>query len=107
MITIKNETDLDGVTEPKLRTILSRYASLMDLATIFIAEPGDTLDTLASARGWSVDNAEWVTIRDDWLEALWIISDYGDGHLVFVQDRADTDPDLLALFKAHAVQGDD
>lgn len=86
---IDNEASLGRVTDPSMRKILARYENLMDLATIFIAEPGDTLDTLTKARGWSVDNAEWVTIRGDWLEALWIITDYGDGHVVFDDVRLD------------------
>jgi len=100
---------LDGLADATLRPIMVRYADaeMMELATIFIVEPGDTLDTLAKERGWPCEGWEFITDHGGWLEGVFIISDDGAGHVVLVPDRADTDSDLLALFKAHAVQADD
>jgi len=100
---------LTGLVDATLRPIVARYADaeMMELATIFIVEPGDTLDTLATARGWPCEGWEFITNHGGWLEGVFIISDDGAGHVVLVPDRADTDPDLLALFKVNAVQPED
>jgi len=100
---------LDGLVDVTLRPIVARFADaeMMELATIFIVGPGDTLDTLAMERGWPCECWEFITDHGGWLEGVFIISDDGAGQVVLVPDRADTDPDLLALFKANAEQADD
>ena len=100
---------LDGLVDVTLRPIVARYADaeLMELATIFIVEPGDTLDILSKVRGWPCEDWEFITDHGGWLEGVFIISDDGAGHVVLVPDCTDTDPDLLALFKANAEQADD
>ena len=101
---IDTEAALDGVADQTLRPILARYADMMDLATIYIVEQGDGVAALALARGWACEGWEFIADHGGWLEAVFIISDFGDGQIVLVPDRADTDPDLLALLKGHAVK---
>lgn len=44
----------DAVADTDARAILGRYAQMMDLATIYIIEPGDTLEALEAKRGWTL-----------------------------------------------------
>lgn len=93
---------LDGLADASLRPIVAHYATMMDLATLFIVESGDTLDTLALARGWPCEGWEFITDHGGWRQGVFIVSDDGAGHVVLVPDRPDTDAELLALFKEHA-----
>lgn len=93
---------LDGLADASLRPIVAHYADMMDLATLFVVGPGDTLETLALARGWPCEDWEFISQHDGWFQGVFIISDDGAGHVVLVPDRHDTDAELLALFKEHA-----
>ena len=95
---------LDAVTDKALRPILAQYRELLDLAALFILEPGDTLDTLHQARGWPFEYWEFILHHaTGWYEAVFVISDDGAGHVVLVPDLPSIDIGLLALCKAHAV----
>ena len=95
---------LDAVTDEALRSILAQYYELMDLAVIFIVEPGDTLDTLHQARGWPFENCEFILHHTTgWFECVFVISDDGAGHVVLVPDLPAIDSGLLHLCNAHAV----
>lgn len=99
---------IGAVTDETLHPILEPYRELMDLATLFIVQPGDTLGTLQQARGWPFEHWEFVLRHQNgWFEAVFVISDDGVGHVVLVPDLPVVDTGLLDLFKAHAVPVDD
>jgi hypothetical protein len=95
---------LDAVTDENLRPILAQYRELMDLAAIYIVQPGDTPDALHQARGWQLEHWEFILHHaTGWYEAVFVISDDGAGHVVLVPDLPAIDTGLLNLCKAHAV----
>jgi hypothetical protein len=97
----------DAVADTDLRAILERYADMMDLATIYIIEPGDTLGILEAARGWPFECYEFIHHHaSGWLEAVFIISDEGSGHVVLAHDSTGTDQALLITMIAGAVPAD-
>lgn len=103
MHVIDTEAAIVGVTDPPLRAILDRYVDLMDLAKIFIVEPGDTLATLSVARHQPFELWEFISSHPGgWYEAVFVLSDDGAGHVVLVPDRPDIDPALLDLCRANA-----
>ena len=95
---------LDAVTDENLRPILAQYHELMDLAVIFIVQPGDTLDILHHARGRPFEGWEFIIDHIGWYEAVLIISDDGAGHVVLVPELPSIDPELLDLCRCHAVK---
>ena len=99
---IKTVAALNAVTDPSLRPLLARYADLMDLAELFIVDATDSLADLEHARGWSFEDWEFVHQRQFWFEAVFVLSQDGAGHVVFVPDRPDTDPTLLQLCRANS-----
>ena len=99
---IDTATALEGVADPTLRHILNRYDELIDLAAIYIIQPGDTLQALALARGWPFADWEFIIDHGGWYEAVFIISDDGFGHAVLVPDRDDIDPALLDLCRSNS-----
>jgi hypothetical protein len=95
---------LDAVTDPSLRPILAQYHELLDLAALFIVQPGDTLDTVHHARGWPFEHWEFILRHSDgWFECVFIIGQNGAGHVVLVPDLPSIDSGLLHLCNAHAV----
>jgi hypothetical protein len=82
---------------------LSHYAVLLEadpIACLFVVQVGDTLADLAALRGHLFADPEFVHRHGGWFEAVFILSDDGFGHVVFVPDQPDTDPDLLSLCRA-------
>ena len=103
MHVIDTEAAIVGVTDPPLRAILDRYVDLMDLAKIFIVQPGDTLASLAVARHQPFEVWEFITSNPGgWYEAVFVLCDDGTGHVVLVPDRPDINPALLDLCRANA-----
>jgi hypothetical protein len=103
---IKTVAVLEAVSDPTLRPHLERYTDLMELAEIFIVEPSDTLATLEHARGWPFEDWEFISHHPSgWFEAIFVLSQDGSGHVVFVPDRPDTDPALLELCHDHSDAG--
>jgi len=104
---ITDAAAIDAVADTDLRAILERYAEMMDLATIYIIGPGDTLETLEAERGWPFECYEFIHHHvSGWLEGVWIISDDGTGHVVLALDGPDTDQALLMAMLAGAVPAD-
>lgn len=103
---IKTVAALNAVTDPSLPPLLARYADLMELAELFIVEPTDTLADLEHARGWSFEDWEFIHHHHagGWFEAVFVLSQDGAGHIVFIPDRPDTDPALLELCRTHSEQ---
>lgn len=104
---ITDAAAINAVTDTDLRAILERYADMMELATIYIVEPGDTLEALEAERGWPFEYYEFIHHHaSGWLEGVWIISDDGTGHVVLAFDSPDTDQSLLMTVLAGAVPAD-
>ena len=99
MLIISTLAALEAAGDASLRPLLADYAGMTDLATIFVVEPGDTYASLDAARGHLNCDWEFVLDRGGWFEAVTIISDDGAGHVVFVPDRPEIDPALLAHFR--------
>ncbi len=82
---------------------LEHYAALLDaepIAWLFVAQPGDTLALLAALRGRPFEDPEFIRLEGGWYEAVFVLSDDGFGHVVFVPDQPDIDRELLGLCKA-------
>ena len=120
MISIRSSAGLTrtlAVTlDPHLKTLLALRRDqlldepdldLRDLAHFIIAQPGDTLDLIEREAGVPLgegggSNLEWVQRHDGgWLETVIILTDDGFGIALFVPDRTDIDPSLLALLRDH------
>jgi hypothetical protein len=100
---IKTVAALNAVADTSLRPLLACYADMMDLAELFIVEPTDTLNTLTQVRGWAFEDWEFIHHHvSGWYEAVFVLSQDGAGHVVFVPDRPDTDPTLLAVCRANS-----
>jgi hypothetical protein len=97
---------LDGVADPSLRPILDRYCDLMDLAVIYIIQPGDTADTLHAERGRPFAGWEFIHDHGGWYEAVFIISDDGAGDVILVPDHPGIDPELLTVCRRNAVDAE-
>ena len=96
---------LDGVPDRAVRSILHRYREMIELATIYIIEPGDTVKSLEAARGWPFADFEFVRWHDGGIyECVFVVSDYGEGQVVIVPQRPGIDPELLTLCEQYAAQ---
>ena len=98
---------------------LSEYGTdLCELACFIVVQPGDTLSDIETAMGFPitanfVDGIpygeegfmpywEWIQDHGGYFEAVWILSDDGYGHVLFVQDGEGVDPQLLSLCREQA-----
>jgi hypothetical protein len=82
---------------------LEHYATLLEadpIAWLFVVQVGDTLADLAALRGRAFVDPEFVTLHGGWFEAVFILSDDGFGHVVFVPDQPDIDAQILNLCRA-------
>lgn len=82
---------------------LLHYAALLDadpIACLFVVQVGDSLADLAALRGRPFADPEFVTLQGGVFEAAFILSDAGEGHIVFVPDQSDIDPEILKLCRA-------
>lgn len=104
MLIIEDATALEAVADPYLRAILTRYAEMMDLATIYVVVgPADTQTALEQQRGRAL--AEWEFIKMNsggWYEVVIITDDWGAGDVILIPDRAGIDPTLLSLCRDNA-----
>ena len=110
MIIIATVTTLQHVLtsgcDPGLTPILQRYQPLIadeELAVIFILQPGDCSQTLTTIRGRSFENWELILAGGGWFEAVFVLDDYGHGHVALIPDSNDGDPELLTICREHAV----
>jgi len=99
---IKTLAALDEVSDPALRPILDRYRELIELATIYIMQQGDSLESLEAARGAPFAGWEFIAAHNGWYEAVIITCDYGDGDIVLVPQIPGIDPELVPLCERHA-----
>ena len=82
---------------------LEHYAALLEadpIACLFVVQVGDSLADLAAVRGRPFADPEFVHRHGGWFEAVFVLSDDGFGHVVFVPDQPDIDPEILKLCRA-------
>lgn len=108
MLIINDAAALEAVANPDLRAILSRYADMLELATIYIVVgPADTQAALAEKRRRPL--ADWEFIKANlggWFEIVIISDDWGTGDVILIPDRAGIDPALLSLCRDNAEGAD-
>lgn len=112
MLTITNSAEmarvLSTMTDTTLKRILtdrveqlSEYDGydLGELAHFLIVQPGDTLDAIEAALGFSpiTNLCEVVTNHGGWFEAVFILSDDGFGWVLLVPDDPAAPPDIWEL----------
>lgn len=127
MLVIRTAADMDRAVslplEPPLRSVLcqrtaelSEYGDLGDLAHFVIAQPADELHPIEEELGFSpltnlvdgrrfgdpefVPSWEWIQDHGGLFECVFVLSDDGFGHVLFVPDRPGVAPELLALCHA-------
>ena len=110
MLVIASATALSHVVktgcDPGLIPILKRYQPLMaddPLAILFIIQPGDRKADLATLRGRPFEHWEFIVTEGGWFEAVFVLDDYGHGHVVLIPDNDNCDAELLAFCRQHAV----
>lgn len=86
--------------------ILERYATLIDLSWIFIIQPGDNAADLATARQRPFECWEFIELLDGWFEIVFIINDFGEGHVVLLPDQPEIDATLLTICRNHGEQAE-
>lgn len=90
MIIIDDAAALSAVADADLRGILTRYADIMDLATIYVlVGPVDTQAALEQRRGRPLTG--WEVIKTNpggWYEVVIITDDWGAGDVILIPDRA-------------------
>lgn len=93
--------------DPGLSPIFERYQPLMveaDLAVLYILQPGDRARDLEQTRGRPFRQWEFISEEGGWFEAVFVLDDYGHGHVVLVPDSEECDPELLNICRQHAVR---
>ena len=92
---------------------------LGELVHLIVIEPGDPPDAVIAELGFSIltnlvdsirfgdpdfePSWEWIERHDGgWYELVFVMTDDGFGHVVFVQDHEGVDADLLALCREYA-----
>jgi len=100
-------------------TQLAEYGTdIGELACFIVVEPGDALPDVEAALGLPITASlidgvaygedgfmpswEWIADHGGWFEAVWVLSDDGYGHVLFVQDQEGVDPQLLSLCREQA-----
>lgn len=104
MLIINDAAAHEAVADPALRTILARYAEMMDLATIYIVVgPADTQPALEQRCGRPFADWEYIKLNPGgWYEVVIITDDWGTGDVILIPDRAGIDPALLTLCRDNA-----
>lgn len=112
MLTITNSVEMANVlstmTDATLKRILTNRVEqlaqydgydLGELAHFLIIQPGDTLDTIEGALGFSPANrlSEVITNHGGWFEAVFVLSDDGFGWVLLVPDDPAAPPDIREL----------
>jgi hypothetical protein len=101
---------LDSPLDPELKQLLQAHwdrlqewqdYALEELAQFIIVQPGDSLDDVMGACGWSpatdfASPVEIITQHSQLIEAVFILSDDGFGLVLLVPIAQTTDPAVLA-----------
>lgn len=94
-------------TDPAFRSLLSRLLAAIscdgefdpaELVRLVVIEPGDTLEAVTAQLDFTL-TPDWEACdREGGYYALtFVVSDWGEGLLVFIPDRPDIDPAFLRL----------
>lgn len=91
--------------DPGLLPILHRYQPHLadELAVLFILQPGDGAANLEAVRHRPFKHWEFILAEGGWFEAVFVLDDYGHGHVVLIPDSDECDPELLNICREHAV----
>lgn len=93
--------------DPAFRLLLTRRLAAIscdgefdptELVRLVVIEPGDTLETVNADLGYAL-TGDWEA-RDregGWYALTYILSDFGEGLLIFIPDQPDIDPAFLRL----------
>lgn len=107
MLTIRTAGTLEYIiataSDPALASILQRHQPHVEMAVLFIVQPGDRIGDLETMRGCPFELWEFITYEGGWYEAVFITSDEGSGHIVLIPHAVTTDHDLLNICRTHAV----
>lgn len=120
---------LDLPLDITLRALLLRRMSqltgydshdLGDLANFLVVQEGDTATQAEAEVGFPIltnfvdgqrfgdpeftPSWEWIEDHGGWFELVYVLTDDGFGWVLFVEDRAGVDPELLALCHAYSVK---
>jgi hypothetical protein len=120
---------LDLPLDPILRAVLLTRMSqlteydhddLGDLACFLIVQVGDTATQAEAELGFPILTSfvdgqrfgdpeftpswEWIEDHGGWFELVFVLTDDGFGWVLFIEDRAGVDPELLALCHAYRVK---
>lgn len=93
--------------DPAFRLLLTRLLAAIscggefdpaELVRLIIIEPSDTLETVNTALGYTL-TPDWEACdrEGSWYALTYILSDWGEGLLVFIPDQPDIDPAFLKL----------
>lgn len=118
---------LEMPLDMNLRALLLRRRSQLieydhqdigDLANFIIVQEGDRLDEVEAELGFPVltnlvdgsrygepgyePSWEWIERHPGWFEAVFVLTDDGFGWVLFVQDAAGIDADLLSLCRSQS-----
>lgn len=109
MLIIRSPSDLDGTIEPAVgRLVRLRCDQLADCGENFvrfvIAQAGDIIEDIEAALGMDIDLFESVLDHKAIYELPYIESQDGGGIILLVPPGSD--PELLSLCRAHAVEAD-
>ena len=72
------------------------------IATVFILQPGDRATDLERYRTAPFEHWEFIDKLTGWYEAVFVISDDGFGHVVFVPDCSTSVPEVWTICRANA-----
>lgn len=122
MIVIDNGEALPGALNPHLRELIALRVSqlrrnydgpLKEIVCFYVVEAGDGQEQVAEALGFSplqnlIDGTtfgdpdftpsfEWMTCHGAWFELVFLLTDDGFGHILFVPNDPGTEFDLHML----------
>lgn len=101
---------IDRETEASLRELLEFYLPVMaeyEIATIFVIQPGDRLRDLNCYRSRSFEGWEFIKRHfNGWYEAVFILSDDGFGHVVFIPQAQGIDAELINACRSGSIHSD-
>lgn len=93
--------------DPAFRTLLARLLTAIscdgdfdpaELVRFAVIEPGDTIDSLGAVLGIALpSDCEAAENEGDWTALTYILSDWGEGVIVFIPDRVGISPEFRGL----------
>lgn len=129
MLVLRDTTAIVSITDPVLRQLIERRIQEIneccpwdadELGPMIVVEPGDTADDLQAIMNFSIlegifddsrfgdedfsPSFEFAEVHGDHLyELVYIVSDGGYGYDIFIVNRPEIDPTILAFCQTYAV----